>query len=114
MIIVLVIVILLTIPVGYYASKIDFIENNPNSINPIYPFCDEWSVKDACMTYREGYYYIFASAFFESDERVRSHIFGVKTPNFKEFSEPLFLDYGKELGFIGLCSPQSGIRLNYE
>ena len=103
---VLVVLLLLILPPGIFVlANINKAQLSDNSINPIYPVDKDWSVKDACMIYRDGYYYIFSSAFLNADGRIRCHIMGVKTADFKTFSEPLFLDYGKELGYIGLASP---------
>ncbi|HOU09561.1 MAG TPA: hypothetical protein PL044_02295 [Clostridiales bacterium] len=77
-----------------------------NSVNPVYPAAGSgWGVKDACVAYKDGLYYIFASAFFEDGGRERTHLIGVSTPDFKTFSEPLFCLDGQEMGLIGLCSP---------
>ena len=76
------------------------------SVNPVYPAAGSgWSVKDASVVYKDGLYYIFASAFFEDAGRERTHLIGVSTPDFKTFSEPLFCVSGLEEGYIGLASP---------
>lgn len=73
--------------------------------NPIYSH-DEWSVKDACMAYREdGWFYLFFSAFFPAEGDTRSHVVGVKTRDFKTWSDPLFVWSGHDMGWLGMCSP---------
>lgn len=78
--------------------------------NPVYDqqqvTGDFWSTKDACMIYKDGAFYLFFSAFFEADGRVRSHVVGVRTDDFKTFSEPMFLWDGRDDGWIGMCSPE--------
>ena len=75
--------------------------------NPVYAI-DDWSVKDATMIYQEetGDFYLFFSAFFFVGERVNSHVVGVKTKDWINFSDPLFIWEGEELGYHGLCSPE--------
>lgn len=72
--------------------------------NPIY-VREGWSVKDACMAYHDGRYYLFFSAFFWEDGRERSHVVGVRTADFIHYSEPLFIWRGREGDWIGMCSP---------
>lgn len=72
--------------------------------NPIYEH-EGWSTKDACMEYRDGWFYLFFSAFYHDRGRERSHVTGVRTRDFKTFSEPLFMWDGREDGWIGMCSP---------
>lgn len=75
-----------------------------NMDNPVY-FHEGWSTKDACMTYRDGTFYVFFSAFFFDEGRERSHVSAVKTKDFQTFSEPLFIWDGMDDGWIGMCSP---------
>lgn len=72
--------------------------------NPVLAYHD-WCLKDACMGYRDGWFYVFTSAFFEAGGRVRSHVTGFRTRDFVTWSEPLFLWDGRDDGWIGLCSP---------
>ncbi len=72
--------------------------------NPVVDIAD-WAVKDACIVWRAGYFYIFASAFFFEDDMERSHLLGMRTPALGEECEILFCSYGKELGAYGLASP---------
>jgi hypothetical protein len=72
--------------------------------NPVYSH-EGWSVKDACMTYNHGTFYIFFSAFYFDAGRETCHVVGVKTSEFKTFSEPLFIWRGEEEGWIGMASP---------
>lgn len=72
--------------------------------NPVY-WREGWSTKDACMTYKDGTFYIFFSAFFWDRGRERSHVTAVKTKDFINFSEPLFIWDGRDEGWIGMCSP---------
>jgi len=75
-----------------------------NLSNPVYSR-PGWSTKDACMAYRDGWFYVFFSAFYKDDGRERSHVVGVKTRDWKTFSRPLFNWRGEEGGWIGMCSP---------
>ncbi len=72
--------------------------------NPVYSHPD-WSVKDACMVHREGVFYLFFSAFFFDGGRERSHVVGVKTRDFRTFSDPLFILSGVGDGWLGMASP---------
>lgn len=72
--------------------------------NPVYRH-EGWSVKDACMIEHRGWHHLFFSAFYHDAGRERSHVVGVRTRDFIEFSEPLFNWRGKNGGWIGLCSP---------
>lgn len=72
--------------------------------NPILEYSN-WSIKDAAMVYREGVFYLFFSAFYERDGRVRSHVVEVSTKDFKTYSSPLLNFDGQEDGWIGMCSP---------
>jgi hypothetical protein len=74
--------------------------------NPVLQY-EHWSIKDAAMVYdsQDEVFYIFFSAFFRSDWRIRCHVSAVKTHDFKEFSDPLFVWSGVEHGYKGLCSP---------
>lgn len=75
--------------------------------NPVYEK-EDWSVKDATMIYVEEseMFYIFFSAFFYVGDRVNSHVVGVKTADWVNFSEPLFIWEGEHLGYHGVCSPE--------
>lgn len=75
--------------------------------NPVYEV-EDWSVKDASMIYVEesGLFYLFFSAFFHVGDRVNSHVVSVKTNDWINFSAPLFIWKGAELGYHGLCSPE--------
>ena len=75
-----------------------------NLRNPIYEF-PGWSTKDACLIERGGTFYLFFSAFFWNDGRIRSHVSAVKTTDLKTFSEPLFIWDGRDEGWTGMCSP---------
>jgi hypothetical protein len=75
-----------------------------NLPNPQYSH-EGWSTKDACMVYHNDTFYIFFSAFYWDDGRERSHVTGVKTKDFRTFSDPLFLWHGRDEGWIGVCSP---------
>lgn len=72
--------------------------------NPVYAR-EGWSVKDACMAYEGEEFYLFFSAFYWTRGQERSHVVGVKTTDFRSFSEPLFIWDGQENGWTGLCSP---------
>ena len=72
--------------------------------NPIYAH-EGWSIKDVCMTYRDGTFYIFFSAFFFDRGMERSHVVEIATQDWKNFSDPLLLVDGQEDGWTGMCSP---------
>ncbi len=72
--------------------------------NPIYSY-PTWSTKDACMIHENGWFYVFFSAFFFDDGEIRSHISCVRTHDFIEFSDPLFIWDGQDDGWTGMCSP---------
>jgi len=75
--------------------------------NPVYEK-EDWSVKDASMIYHEDSqeFYLFFSAFFYVGDRVNSHVVSVKTKDWINFSEPLFIWDGDHLGYHGVCSPE--------
>lgn len=75
-----------------------------NLENPVYSR-KGWSVKDACMAFRDRAFYLFFSAFYYDEGRERSHVVGVKTVDFKSYSAPLFVWRGESGGWIGMCSP---------
>lgn len=75
-----------------------------NLSNPVYEY-PGWSVKDACLIEKDGVFHIYFSAFFWNEGRIRSHISGVTTEDFKTFSDPLFIWSGMEDGWTGMCSP---------
>jgi hypothetical protein len=68
--------------------------------NPVLGY-DHWSIKDACMTWRDGLFHVFFSAF---DEK-RSAVAAVTTPDFLSFTPPVILADGRDTGCIGMCSP---------
>lgn len=74
-----------------------------NLKNPIYSH-ERWSVKDACMAFKDGTFYLFFSAFYYEGEE-RSHVVSVKTADFKTYSDPLFIWRGESGNWIGMCSP---------
>ncbi|MBN1525714.1 MAG: family 43 glycosylhydrolase [Spirochaetales bacterium] len=65
----------------------------------------EWAIKDPCMVFHNGEFFLFFSAFYEDEDEERSHIICVKTRDFTTFSDPLFVWDGKKDGWSGLCSP---------
>ncbi len=75
-----------------------------NLKNPIYVYQDA-STKDACMEYKNDTFYLFFSAFYTERDKVRSHVVGIKTKDFKTFSEPMFIWDGRDQGWTGMCSP---------
>lgn len=89
----------------YTVSNMVFIKKG-GGLNPVYPAgLNNYGVKDACLAYKDGTYYVFASAFYEDEGRVRTHLLEVSTKDFKAFSKPLINRSGTDKGFIGLCSP---------
>ncbi|MBD3351374.1 MAG: hypothetical protein GF364_07795 [Candidatus Lokiarchaeota archaeon] len=84
-------------------NKIDFI-NWQKIKNPVYKY-KRWSVKDACMEYKDGIFYLFYSAFYWDRWKIRSHIIEVTTQDWISFSEPILHLNGKKDGWTGLCSP---------
>lgn len=78
---------------------------NWNSLrNPVFQH-ENWSVKDACMAYEDGFFFLSFSAFYRDRVRTRSHLAAVTTKDWKHFSKPLFNMRGKGDGWTGLCSP---------
>lgn len=75
-----------------------------NLKNPVYSY-KNWSVKDACIEYKDGVFYLFYSAFYWDRGKTRSHLVEVSTTNWKTFSKPIMLKDGREEGWTGLCSP---------
>lgn len=68
--------------------------------NPIIEL-EDWSLKDACVLYREGLFHIFTSAFNEE----RSTVAHITTPDWHQFSRFQFHLTGQRLGAVGVCSP---------
>jgi len=64
-----------------------------------------WSIKDSCMALKDGQFYIFFSNFNYDRGRYRCYVSGVKTRDFRNFSEPLFTWTGEQGGWGGMCSP---------
>lgn len=75
-----------------------------NLKNPVYQHAN-WSTKDVCMEYKDGIFYLFFSAFYFEREKERSHVVGVSTKDWINFSEPFLHIDGKEGGWTGMCSP---------
>ena len=75
-----------------------------NLHNPVLSY-PQWSVKDCALTYRDGVFYVFFSAFYEEHGRVRSHVAEVSTKDFKTYSQPILNFDGEDEGWIGMCSP---------
>lgn len=72
--------------------------------NPVFAHFG-WSVKDACMAYNEGVFFLFFSAFYRDRGRERSHVVGVTTKDWKLFSKPFLHIDGRDQGWTGMCSP---------
>ncbi|NMC07862.1 MAG: glycoside hydrolase family 43 protein [Candidatus Lokiarchaeota archaeon] len=72
--------------------------------NPLYSHLG-WSVKDACMEWKDGVFYIFTSAFYRDRGRERSHVVGITTSDWKHFSKPFLHVDGRDGGWTGMCSP---------
>ena len=68
--------------------------------NPVFAH-DDYSVKDACMVWRDGWFTLLFSAFNEQ----RSTVTSVRTRDFVTFSDLLWQIDGTEDGHLGLCSP---------
>ncbi len=100
--------ILLTISCTFINAKKQTAEfiNWQDLENPFYVY-EGASTKDACMIYKEDNdtFYIFFSAFYYERGKERSHVVGIKTKDFKNFSEPMFIWDGHEKGWTGMCSP---------
>ncbi len=90
----------------FSSSAFSFIEWDKIK-NPIYQR-EGWSVKDASMIYHKpsGEFHLFFSAFFETKGKIRSHVASVKTKDFVNFSEPLFVWSGEEIGYKGFAAPE--------
>lgn len=78
--------------------------------NPILQHPD-WSLKDACLAWRAGWFYLFASAFLPDGEFCRSHLTVFRSRDLRRWSPPLCCLSGREMGLNGLCSPDV-IRVN--
>ena len=61
----------------------------------------DWSIKDACMHWRDGVWHVFFSAF----DQERSFVAHVTTADFITFSEWLHTWDGRDYGYVGFCSP---------
>ncbi len=72
--------------------------------NPILQHPD-WSLKDACLQWRNGWFYVFASAFVPEGRHCRSHLAAFRSRDLHRWSQPLFCLSGREDGLNGLCSP---------
>lgn len=75
-----------------------------NLRNPVLSYPD-WSIKDFAVARRNSLFYVFFSAFYEDNGRLRSHVVEITTPDFKTFSKPIMNFDGEGDGFIGMCSP---------
>lgn len=95
---------LLTTCVSAYGQMQKAFIDWTNLKNPVYSHPD-WSTKDACMMFHDGWFYLYFSAFFYDSGRDRSHVVSVRTKDFKTYSEPLFIWSGMDEGWTGLCSP---------
>lgn len=72
--------------------------------NPILEY-PTWSIKDYAAVHREGTFFLFFSAFYSSNGRIRTHLVEVSTKDFKAYSEPILNFTGEENDWIGMCSP---------
>jgi len=72
--------------------------------NPILSY-PNWSIKDVAMSYRQGEFYLYFSAFYPEKGEVRSHVVEVSTRDFVHFSQPLLNFDGEDDGWAGMCSP---------
>ena len=59
---------------------------------------EQWSLKDPCMCFDGGWFYVFCSAFYDDD---RSRLLGLRTRDFKDFERLFLWGDGRE----GWCSP---------
>ncbi|MBD3352101.1 MAG: hypothetical protein GF364_11495 [Candidatus Lokiarchaeota archaeon] len=75
-----------------------------NLTNPIYSY-KNWAVKDACMEYKDGIFYLFYSAFYRDRFKIKCHVVEVSTKDWLTFSKPIFNLSSKEKGWTGLASP---------
>ncbi len=72
--------------------------------NPVYKHW-RWSIKDACVIHHNNTFFLFFSAFYFDRGRTRSHVVGVKTCDWAQFSKPIFNIDGRDAGWSGMCSP---------
>jgi hypothetical protein len=72
--------------------------------NPVLSY-PNWSIKDVAMAFDNGTFYLFFSAFYEDNGRVRSHVVEVSTRDFKTYSPAILNFDGEAEGWIGMCSP---------
>jgi predicted GH43/DUF377 family glycosyl hydrolase len=66
---------------------------------------DGWALKDPCIVRRDGAFYIYFSAIFADGGADRFHVAAVATEDFRSFSDPLFIWSGREVGHLGMASP---------
>lgn len=96
----------------YHYISVDTVvwESPEDFINPIYPAASmgalDYSVKDACLVYREGKPYIFASAFYEDRGVIRSHVIAATGESLDSLKEPYLNWSGGDIRAKGLASPQ--------
>jgi hypothetical protein len=96
---------LLTVSGAFAAgAQLDCFLNWDELLNPVYMRPD-WCTKDVSMTWRDGKFYIFHSAFYMDDGVIRSHVNAMSTTDFQTFSEPVLHIAGREDGWIGMCAP---------
>ena len=72
--------------------------------NPVMSF-ENKSVKDYAVVEDNGTWYVFMSSFYRSRGRIRSHVVGVTTRDFKTYSSPFLIEDGRSGGWIGMASP---------
>ena len=72
--------------------------------NPVLSY-SSWSIKDAAMAFQQGTFYIFFSAFYQDNGKIRSHVVEVSTQDFVTYSPPILDFDGQSDGWLGMCSP---------
>ena len=75
-----------------------------NLYNPILQY-GNWSIEDFAVEYKDGTFYVFFSAFYDDNGRIRSHVVEVSTLDFKSYSSPIINFDGEEAGWNGMTSP---------
>lgn len=94
----------------YLSVDTEVWENPEGFSNPIYPVAGmeeaDYSVKDACLVYKDGKPHIFASAFYEDRGIVRSHVIAATGDSLDTLEAPYLNWSGEDIGAKGLASPQ--------
>lgn len=72
--------------------------------NPVFQL-ENRSVKDYAVAFHKGTWFVFMSSFYQDRGRLRSHVVGRTTDDFRQFSEPFLIEDGRQDAWIGMASP---------